>query len=166
MKDFATELLRSYGSKAVLVVLIAFVVLWFVAHSLANPGGKVSLFWGLVDYQKAGPAKEGEAPGSEPQPEREVRLSASELTALRDLNDEQLRLFLIVGGSTGDEVVYQDKTPPYRAKRNYQLLDELGLIAYGEQDDQGRHRFRTTDLGRRLHRAAIEELRGGTRDTE
>ena len=166
MKEVATELLRRYRGWAVVVVLIVIALLWVTAHVVANPGGMVSVLWGLVEYQKADPTKGAEAPQPGPTAQLSPTPSPSELTVLRKLDDEQLRLFLILGGPTGDEVTFADKTLLYGFTRNYQVLAELGLIEYGGQNDKGQHRFGTTELGRHLHRAALEELQGAIENAE
>lgn len=53
MKEFTESVLNKYGLKAVVVVILAVVVVWFLAHFTAERGTKVSVFWGLVQYTKS-----------------------------------------------------------------------------------------------------------------
>jgi len=134
----------------IVVVIVVFISIWLITHFTAAPGARISILWGVVQYDKQTTTQSDL-----------VQLPSTlleEFEPLKELDSEQLHLFLIIGGPTGDEVTYIDKTPAYRAERNYRELDARGLIQYEGQDDKGRHRFRTTEKGRTLHNALMRIL--------
>lgn len=52
MGDFATEILKKYGTPAVIFAFVLACIIWFFAHIAAAPGGEVSILWGLAKYTK------------------------------------------------------------------------------------------------------------------
>jgi len=53
LDNIFTELLRRYGIWAIVALLVTGSTVWFVAHYQAQPGGKVSIIWGMVEYTKS-----------------------------------------------------------------------------------------------------------------
>jgi len=60
MSDFASEVLKRYGTAAGILALVVAVAVWGLAHFAAAPGSEVSVVWGLVKYTK----KPSSAPSS------------------------------------------------------------------------------------------------------
>ncbi len=52
MRDLVSEILKKYGTPAVIFAVVASVIIWFLAHWTAAPGKEVSVLWGLVKYTK------------------------------------------------------------------------------------------------------------------
>lgn len=53
MDKIITELMRRYGIWVIFFLSVAVAAVWFVAHSQATPGDKVSILWGMVEYTKS-----------------------------------------------------------------------------------------------------------------
>lgn len=58
MSDFGTEILRKYGTTAIVFAVAASLIIWGLAHYAASPGTEVSILWGFVKYTKTGTLKE------------------------------------------------------------------------------------------------------------
>ena len=52
MADLGSEILKKYGTAAVIFGVIAAVIIWALAHFAAEPGKEVSAIWGLANYTK------------------------------------------------------------------------------------------------------------------
>ena len=52
MIEIAKSIFDKYGSKAIISVAFACIMIWLIAHLTAAPGGKVSVLYGLVEYTK------------------------------------------------------------------------------------------------------------------
>lgn len=50
--DILTALFNSYGLVAIGVLLALVLLIWLITHFLTNPGGKVSVLYGLVSYER------------------------------------------------------------------------------------------------------------------
>jgi hypothetical protein len=55
MADFLVELFRKLGIWILPGILAFGVLIWLIAHQTAEPGGKVSVLWGMVEYTKGVP---------------------------------------------------------------------------------------------------------------
>ena len=44
--------LKSLGPPGLIIIVIAVIVMWIVAHNLTQEGGQVVVCWGLVEYTK------------------------------------------------------------------------------------------------------------------
>lgn len=66
MTSLATEVLSRYGRAAIVFIVIAFAVVWLVAHYTAASGGTVSVAWGAVEYTKRSGIEESPAISSGP----------------------------------------------------------------------------------------------------
>jgi hypothetical protein len=53
MDNIIIELMKRYGIWAILALSVTGATVWFVAHSQAKPGDKVSILWGMVEYTKS-----------------------------------------------------------------------------------------------------------------
>jgi hypothetical protein len=54
MWDFLNKLYDNLGFSALLGVAFVFIAIWFSAHIIAPPCEKISIFFGLIEYKKAG----------------------------------------------------------------------------------------------------------------
>ena len=52
MSDLGSEILKKYGTAAVIFGVLAAFIIWLSAHIAAEPGKEVSAIWGLVNYTK------------------------------------------------------------------------------------------------------------------
>jgi len=52
MAELAKKIFENYGFLSIIGVLILIVVIWLNVHLNAASGGKVSILWGLVEYDK------------------------------------------------------------------------------------------------------------------
>jgi hypothetical protein len=50
--DFASEILKKYGTPAFIFAFVFAGVIWLFAHNAAAPGGDVTILWGLAKYTK------------------------------------------------------------------------------------------------------------------
>lgn len=55
MGDLGSEILKKYGTAAVLFAFFTAFVVWGLAHWTAAPGREVSILWGFVKYTKNAP---------------------------------------------------------------------------------------------------------------
>jgi len=83
-----------------------------------------------------------------------------EFLGLQSLSQEQLHLFLVIGGETGDQSIYQSPIPEERAKRNWKRLSELGLLEVVDLGDN-KQQFKTTVKGREIHKTIMDEIYAG-----
>ncbi len=52
MQDLIALLIKRFGPWVILALILVGVAVWFIAHLNAEPGEKISLFWGMVEYTK------------------------------------------------------------------------------------------------------------------
>lgn len=53
MNDLGSELVKRYGTLAVVAAIIIAPIVWSLAHFASAPGTPVKILWGLVEYTKA-----------------------------------------------------------------------------------------------------------------
>lgn len=52
MQEIFIQLIKTFGLWITLVLIMLGVLIWYIVHLKAEPGGKVSIFWGMVEYTK------------------------------------------------------------------------------------------------------------------
>ena len=61
MWDLLNQLYKNFGLRALFGIAAVFMTIWLVAHTMASPCEKISIFFGLIEYKKAGCKETAEA---------------------------------------------------------------------------------------------------------
>lgn|GEM_PF-6896565 len=77
MGELFAELIKRYGIWILVILVLLGALVWFIIHLNAEPGEKISVFWGMIDYKKSKSAVEPElktvtVPMIEPKPRQEL----------------------------------------------------------------------------------------------
>jgi hypothetical protein len=67
MGDLLNQLYKNYGLRALLGLAAVVATIWFLAHRMAPPCERISIFFGLIEYTKAGCDQASGADGTEVQ---------------------------------------------------------------------------------------------------
>jgi hypothetical protein len=90
MDNIVTELLKRYGTWAILALVITGATVWAVAHYQAKPGNKVSILWGMVEYTKSKTKTEKDV--KEPRKDQSPATSPSPTVKKEKIGDVTLTL--------------------------------------------------------------------------
>jgi hypothetical protein len=52
MAGIVEEVLKKYGVLGAVAIIVLMMVVWYIAHTNAQPGHKVELFFGMISYVK------------------------------------------------------------------------------------------------------------------
>ena len=124
MGDLGSEILKKYGSAAVVFALIFAFFVWFLAHWAAAPGREVSVLWGFVKYTKSSPTSTV-ANSSFSSRTREGKVEDNSQISSDTL--PQLNLFVKHG------VAKQDRSAILKSLRSDRNLRELTAVESGKR---------------------------------
>ena len=80
----------------------------------------------------------------------------AEYQNLSSLTYQQLHLFLVVGGESGDQAEYKSSMNTVEFQNAFKKLNDLGLIEYIIKD--GQTHFGNTDKGKVVHKVIMDNL--------
>jgi len=115
MGELIAELIKRFGILILLLLLLVGALAWYITHLKAEPGERVSVFWGMVEYKKGksqtvpkpvseprrGPEKERDA-RQEPEPKQEVESEIAGSITSPHPGSRVERWFRVEGTITGE----------------------------------------------------------------
>jgi hypothetical protein len=129
MGDLGSEILKKYGTAAVVFAIFTAFLVWLLAHWAAAPGREVSVLWGFVKYTKSVPTGVVREPSfaSPPQKRTNTLNKEDDNKQTRSISLPQIDLFVRHGVSK------QNRGAILKSLRSERKLRELAAVESGKR---------------------------------
>lgn len=137
MNELGSEILKKYGTTAVVVAVISAFLIWLLAHWAAEPGREVSVLWGFVKYTKSSPTstvRDTSVPSQPPSTVRDTSVSSPPQKSKEEDNKQSSSGSLPQSGpfiKTG--VGKENRSAILKSLRNDRNLRELTAVESGKK---------------------------------